>query len=237
MRATLIPAATIPVSIFAAALVMAVHASVPANNLAEFIAWAKANPNQANFGSPGAGAMPHFMGALIGKARNVDLKHVPYRGSAPSLQDMLAGVIPSMFDPITTNVPHINSGKVRLLAVSSDKRIDLYPNAPTFAEQGFPKMTTSTWVGVSGPKGMPGEIVARLYDEILGVCEKMPLPASGALTPAIQRLARQGATLKELADWPGMDRERATRLLNALYLQSGLIVSRSHPDAVRDGWF
>ena len=59
----------------------------------------------------------------------------------------------------------------------------------------------------------------------------------GALTPAIQRLARQGATLKELADWPGMDRERATRLLNALYLQSGLIVSRSHPDAVRDGWF
>ena len=63
------------------------------------------------------------------------------------------------------------------------------------------------------------------------------LPASGALTPAIQRLARQGATLKELADWPGMDRERATRLLNALYLQSGLIVSRSHPDAVRDGWF
>jgi tripartite-type tricarboxylate transporter receptor subunit TctC len=79
---------------------------------------------------------------------------------------MLAGTIPSMFDPITTNVPHINTGKVRLLAVSSDKRIDMYPNAPTFAEQGFPKLTTSTWVGVSGPKGMSPEVVARLYEEL-----------------------------------------------------------------------
>ena len=79
---------------------------------------------------------------------------------------MLAGVIPSMFDPITTNVPHINSGKVRLLAISSEQRLEMYPNAPTFAEQGFPKMTTSTWVGVSGPKGMAPEVVARLYDEL-----------------------------------------------------------------------
>jgi tripartite-type tricarboxylate transporter receptor subunit TctC len=94
------------------------------------------------------------------------LKHVPYRGSAPSLQDMLAGAIPSMFDPITTNVPHINSGKVKLLAVSSEMRIDMYPNAPTFAEQGFPKLTTSTWVGVSGPKGMAPEVTARLYEEL-----------------------------------------------------------------------
>jgi len=106
------------------------------------------------------------MGEQLSTLAGIKLKHIPYKGSAPSLQDMLAGVIPSMFDPITTNVPHINSGKVRLLAISSEQRIEMYPNALTFAEQGFPKMTTSTWVGVSGPKGMAPEVTARLYEEL-----------------------------------------------------------------------
>ena len=97
----------------------------------------------------------------------IKLKHVPYKGSAPSLQDMLAGAIPSMFDPITTNVPHINSGKVSVLAISSENaHRDVSRHAPTFAEQGFPQLTTSTWVGVSGPKGMAPEVAARLYDEL-----------------------------------------------------------------------
>lgn len=146
--------------------VLIVPADSPYRTLSEYIADAKAKPDQIAFGSSGIGSNTHLMGELLSGLADIKLKHVPYRGSAPSLQDMLAGVIPSMFDPITTNVPHINSGKVRLLAVSSDKRIDLYPNAPTFAEQGFPKMTTSTWVGVSGPRGMPREIVTRLYDEL-----------------------------------------------------------------------
>src|SRR4030095_14155468 len=91
---------------------------------------------------------------------------VPYRGSAPSLQDMLAGAIPSMLHPITTNAPHINSGKVKILAVRQEKRIDMDPNAPPVAEQGFPKLTPSTWVGVAGPKGMAPEVTARLYEEL-----------------------------------------------------------------------
>ena len=141
-------------------------ASGDKKTLADYIADAKAKPDQVAFGSSGIGSNTHLMGVMLSNLADIKLKHIPYRGSAPSLQDMLAGAIPSMFDPITTNVPHINSGKVRLLAVSSDKRIDMYPNAPTFAEQGFPKMTTSTWVGVSGPKGMSPEVVARLYEEL-----------------------------------------------------------------------
>ena len=146
--------------------VLIVPAASPYKTLADYIAAAKAAPDTIAFGSSGIGSNTHLMGELLSSEAGIKLKHVPYKGSAPSLQDMLAGVIPSMFDPITTNVGHINSGKVRLLAVSSEKRIDMYPNAPTFAEQGFPKLTTSTWVGVSGPKGMSPEVVARLYDEL-----------------------------------------------------------------------
>jgi tripartite-type tricarboxylate transporter receptor subunit TctC len=146
--------------------VLIVPADSPYRTLADYLADAKAKPDQIAFGSSGIGSNTHLMGELLSKLASVRLKHVPYRGSAPSLQDMLAGAIPSMFDPITTNVPHINSGKVRLLALSSEKRIDLYPDAPTFAEQGFARMTTSTWVGVSGPKGMAPQIVTRLYEEL-----------------------------------------------------------------------
>jgi len=147
--------------------VLIVPADSPYKTLADYIAAAKAKPDTIAFGSSGIGSNTHLMGEQLGFLAGVKLKHVPYRGSAPSLQDMLAGAIPSMFDPITTNVPHINSGKVRLLAVSSEKRLALYPDAPTFAEQGFAKMTTSTWVGVSGPKGMAPEVVSKLYVELL----------------------------------------------------------------------
>jgi len=146
--------------------VLIVPADSPYKTLADYIAAAKAKPDEIAFGSSGIGSNTHLMGEQLSFLAGIKLKHVPYKGSAPSLQDMLAGVIPSMFDPITTNVPHINSGKVRLLAISSEQRIEMYPNAPTFAEQGFPKMTTSTWVGVSGPKGLAPEVVARLYDEL-----------------------------------------------------------------------
>jgi tripartite-type tricarboxylate transporter receptor subunit TctC len=134
------------------------------------------------------------MGEQLSTLAGVKLKHVPYKGSAPSLQDMLAGAIPSMFDPITTNVPHINAGKVRVLAISSEKRIAMYPDMPTFAEQGYPQMTTSTWVGVSGPKGLAPEVVSRLHEELLkaykapDVTERFKevvlLPEDKPMTPA-----------------------------------------------------
>jgi tripartite-type tricarboxylate transporter receptor subunit TctC len=146
--------------------VLIVPADSPYKTLADYIAAAKAKPDVIAFGSSGIGSNTHLMGEMLSTLAGVKLKHVPYRGSAPSLQDMLAGNIPSMFDPITTNVPHVNAGKVRILAISSEKRIAMYPDVPTFAEQGFAPMTTSTWVGVSGPKGLAPEVVTRMYDEL-----------------------------------------------------------------------
>ena len=174
--------------------VLIVPANSPYKTLADYIADAKAKPDQIAFGSSGIGSNTHLMGEQLSELAKIKLKHVPYRGSAPSLQDMLAGAIPSMFDPITTNVPHINTGKVRVLAISSEKRIAMYPDAPTFAEQGFPQMTTSTWVGVSGPKGLAPEVVGRLYTELLkaykepDVVERFKevvlLPEDKPMTPA-----------------------------------------------------
>ena len=174
--------------------VLIVPADSPYKTLSDYIADAKAKPDQIAFGSSGIGSNTHLMGELLSSEAGIKLKHVPYRGSAPSLQDMLAGAIPSMFDPITTNVPHINAGKVRVLAISSDKRIAMYPDVPTFAEQGFPQMTTSTWVGVSGPKGLAPEVVARLHAELLkayqapDVTERFKevvlLPEDKPMTPA-----------------------------------------------------
>ena len=174
--------------------VLIVSASSPWKTLADYLAAAKAKPDEIAFGSSGIGSNTHLMGEQLSALAGVKLKHVPYKGSAPSLQDMLAGNIPSMFDPITTNVPHINTGKVRVLAISSEKRIAMYPEVQTFAEQGFPQMTTSTWVGVSGPKGLAPEVVAKLHAELLkayqapDVTERFKevvlLPEDKPMTPA-----------------------------------------------------
>lgn len=141
----------------------------PYKSLADFVAAVKAKPGEIAFGSSGVGSTTHLMGENFGQLIGAKLRHIPYRGSAPSLADMWAGIIPSMFDPITTNVGHMRVGKIKVLAISTAKRIAPFPDVPTFAEQGFPRMTTSTWVGLSGPKGMPADVQSRLYDATLKI--------------------------------------------------------------------
>lgn len=142
---------------------IAVGPSVPASvrNVEEFLAWCRANPMQANFGSPGAGAMPHFIGALIGKARNVDLKHVPYRGTQPAILEMIGGQIPAVSGPIGEFTQHVNAGKARLLATSGAERSKFAPNTPTLVEQGFKDMVFAEWFGFFLPGGTGAEVVAR----------------------------------------------------------------------------
>ena len=143
---------------------LAVGPMVPASvrNVEEFLAWCKANPNQANFGSPGAGAMPHFMGELIGKARGVALKHVPYRGTQPAILEMIGGQIPAVSGPIGEFTQHVNAGKARLLAASGAQRSKFAPNAPTLLEQGFKDLVFSEWFGFFLPGKTPPDVVARV---------------------------------------------------------------------------
>jgi len=144
-----------------AANVLLVKADSPYRTLADYIGAARTRP--VRFGSSGIGSAPHLLGAMLSSEANApNLDHVPYRGSAPALQDLMAGTIESMIDPITTNVRMLQDGTLRALAVSSPQRLPALPAIPTFAELGFPKLTSAQWLGLSGPKALPQPIVERL---------------------------------------------------------------------------
>jgi tripartite-type tricarboxylate transporter receptor subunit TctC len=141
---------------------LAVGPLVPASvkNVKDFLAWAKANPNAANYGSPGAGSTPHFIGALLGLNNSVDLKHVPYRGSVPGVTDVAGGQIAAMVTPHGDFVANHKAGKMRILATSGKARSPFVPDVATFAEQGFPELTVEEWFGFCAPAKTPAAVVA-----------------------------------------------------------------------------
>jgi tripartite-type tricarboxylate transporter receptor subunit TctC len=124
-----------------------------------FLAWCKANPDKANYGSPGAGAVPHFIGVLLGKAGGVELKHVAYRGSAPAVQDMVAGQLQAVSAPVGEFIQQVNAGKARFLGVSGARRSRFVPTVPTFAEQGYKDLVFSEWFGFFAPGGTSAAVV------------------------------------------------------------------------------
>ncbi|MDH4418289.1 MAG: Bug family tripartite tricarboxylate transporter substrate binding protein [Acidovorax sp.] len=141
---------------------LAVGPLVPASvkTVKDFLAWAKANPGQANYGSPAAGSTPHFIGALLGLNNGVELKHVPYRGSIPGVTDVVGGQIASMVTPSGDFIANHKAGKLRLIATSGMARSPFSPEVATFAEQGFPELTTEEWFGFYAPARTPPAVVA-----------------------------------------------------------------------------
>jgi tripartite-type tricarboxylate transporter receptor subunit TctC len=144
-----------------APMVLLVRAQSPYQSLAQFVTTAKTKP--VRYGTSGVGSANHLFGELLkieGQAPELD--HVPYQGSAPAMQDLLAGNIDGLFDPVTTNVAQLKAGSLRALAVSTPARLTALPNIPTFAELGYPALTGSQWLGLSAPKGLPAPIAQRL---------------------------------------------------------------------------
>jgi tripartite-type tricarboxylate transporter receptor subunit TctC len=144
---------------------MEVNPSVPAKTVAEFIAYAKANPGNVHLASSGNGTSVHLSGELFKIMTGVNLTHVPYRGSAPALTDMMSGTVQVMFDNMPSSLPHIRTGKLRALAVTSAKRSDALPEVPTVAET-VPGYEASAFFGMGAPKGTPPEIIDKLNKEI-----------------------------------------------------------------------
>ena len=136
--------------------------AVPASvtNLKGFLAWAKANPDKANYGSPAAGSMPHMIAALASLLSGVPLKHIPYRGSAPGIQDLLGGQIASMSSPIGDYLPYIKTGKLRVLAISGPTRSKFVPDVPTFREHGL-SITVREWYGLFLPAKASAQTAMR----------------------------------------------------------------------------
>jgi tripartite-type tricarboxylate transporter receptor subunit TctC len=165
--------------------VMVVNPSVPAKTVPEFIAYAKANPGRLNMASSGNGSTIHVSGELFKMMTGVNMLHVPYRGGAPALTDMVSGQVQVMFDNVPTSLPFIRAGKLRGLAVTTTARVEVLPELPTMAEF-VPGYEASAWYGVAAPKGTPGEIIDKLNKEINAIL---------ADPKAQQRLAELGATL------------------------------------------
>ena len=135
-------------------------------NLNDFLGWAKATPAKAAYGSPGAGSPPHYVGALLEKESGVALNHVPYRGTVPGVQDLLGGQIASFSGPIGDYLPHVKSGRLRVLATSGPKRSRFLPDVPTFTEQGFKALEQVEWYGFFLPGRAAADVVQRAADAI-----------------------------------------------------------------------
>jgi tripartite-type tricarboxylate transporter receptor subunit TctC len=145
--------------------VLVVNPSVPAANVREFIAYAKANPGKLNFGSGSTGSAGHLAGELFKTMAGVDMTHVPYKGAAPAMNDLIGGQIQLMFDNLASSLAQVRAGRVKALAVTTARRSALAPELPTIAESGLPRFDINTWFGIFVPAGTPRAVVERLHAE------------------------------------------------------------------------
>ncbi len=139
---------------------------VQANTLAEFLAFVRANPGKLNYGSAGNGTSHHLAGELFKLQSKTFITHIPYRGAGPALQDLIAGQVDVMFDGLGSSAAHIKSGRIKALAVASDKPAPGFPNVPPAKDGGLPQYQVATWYGIWAPKGTPGDVIAAMQAEM-----------------------------------------------------------------------
>lgn len=202
----------VPVSLIAeSAGVLIVHPSVPARTLPEFIALARAQPGKLNYASAGNGSAIHMATELFKHMTGTDLLHVPYKGSAPAMADLLGGQVQLMFENIATALPQIQAGKVRAIAVTGRARNPSLPDLPTIAEAGVPGYAAEPWYTLSAPRGVPPEVMRKLNTDI----------AAALRTPeVVQRFEGLGVTplggsLDDAARRNALEAERWTRVIQA----------------------
>ena len=200
-----------PVAAAARVLVFLVaRPAVPANNIQEFIRYTKANPGKLSYGSAGSGSSPHLAGEMFKSQAGLFAVHVPYRGAAPALQDLLAGQIDFYFDP-GIGLNQVRAGKLKLLAVGSPKRSPLFPDVPTLSESGLPGFDADTVFGFYAPSGTPAPVITRLNQEINRILgtpavkeriaalggEALPISPAEFAAKALEDTQRFGAIIKE----------------------------------------
>jgi tripartite-type tricarboxylate transporter receptor subunit TctC len=157
----------VPVARAVSALnVLVVHPTVPAKSVKELIAYAKANPGRLNYGSSGVGFADHLAGELFSTLAGVKMQHVPYKGGAPAMVDLVGGNIQLIFATMSTALPSIQGKRIRPLGITFAKRVDEFPDIPTVAEAGVPGFEVDNWYGFQAPRGTPAPIVAKLHAEI-----------------------------------------------------------------------
>ena len=163
--------------------VVVVNAALPVKNFAELVAYLKANPGKLSYASPGNGTIGHMWGELFKSTTNTFMVHIPYRGAGPALNDVVGGQVMVYFDQVAASLPFIQSGKLRAIAVSWDKRLDVLPNTPTYAELSLFSSNDPSWFGLVAPAGTPAAVVNRIQQAV----------AKALQEPAVRtKLAAQG---------------------------------------------
>ena len=194
-------------------LVLIVSSSLPIKSIPELLAYAKAHPGSMSFGSSGLGSTGHITGEKFKQLTGIDAVHVPYKGDAPAVTDVLAGQLPLAYISITSVISHLNSGRMRILAVANAKRSPSIPDVPTFAEAGVKEMEFATWYAIMAPAGIPKDVVSRLNKEISAALDSPDMKQSFATQGAEptkytpeelgafvkSQLARYARMIKELA--------------------------------------
>ncbi len=199
-------------------LALAVGPAVPAQvgDVKAFVAWLRANPTALNVGSPAAGNITHFLTYLLQKSSGLPLQHVPYRGSAPAIADLLGGQIPAVINPITDMLPHLSGGKLRVLGVTARERSGFVPEVPTFLEQGMPEVLGSEWIGMFARPGTPAPHIDRM-STVVRAALRTPAVKESFARLALVPAELDGAALatkirSELAGWREVSRTFGFRL-------------------------
>jgi len=192
--------------------IVVVHPSVPVKSAKELIALAKAHPDQLRHGSTGIGSPHHLAGELFKTMAGVRMIHVPYKGASPALVDVVAGHIEVYFGAMVSTLPHVKTGRLRPLAVTSLKRASVVPALPTLDEQGLKGFETGSWFGMAAPAGTPREIISKLHAEVVRII-KMP--------EVTERIASEGA------DFVGSSPEEFTAFVKADIVKWGKVVKLS----------
>ena len=185
-------------------MIVAVSSRLPVNSVPELIAYAKANPGKVNYGSSGPGGISHLAAELFRSAAGIDIVHVPYRGAAPAVQDLLAGQVQMVVLDVGVLLPHIRSGAIKALAATSKTRSALLPDVPTTAEVGLPTVLSDNWYGLAAPAGVPKAVLDRIHAAAVAV-----LKTKEATEPMME----QGAVIRpmtpaEFTDFVRLEREK-----------------------------
>ena len=168
----------VPVSLLAKiANVLAVRKDLPARTVQELVAYGKVNPGKLTYGSQGGGSTAHLSGAQLEIRAGIKMVHVPYRGAAPALNDLIAGHIDMFFDTLTTSVPLHQADKIRIMAVAGDERAPTLPDIPTIAESGLPGFRSITWFAMVGPPAMPAALAARINRDVVDILRRPAVSA------------------------------------------------------------
>jgi tripartite-type tricarboxylate transporter receptor subunit TctC len=194
---------------------LVINAQLPYNTLAEFIAYAKANPGKLNYSTGGIGTLPHLAAELFKTTAGVNIVHVPYKGGGPALTGVVAGEVQMTFDPVATSLQLIKSGKLRALAVAGPKRVAALPDVPTMVESGYQSFTVGAWTALLAPKGTPPAIIAKLNAGVNQALESEPMKSTLARLGAEPR----GGTPQHLADYMASETKKWKPIIAALNLK------------------